>query len=448
MAIASGVLPGRYRDPQVVGRGGMGEVYCALDTVLGRPVAVKLLSERYAANADVRERFGREALAAARLSGEPSIVTVYDVGEWRGRPFIVMEYVPNGSLEDVLRREGAQPPALVLRWLEEASTALDRAHRRGVVHRDVKPANLLLDDRGHVQVADFGVASAAGLESLTETGTVLGTAGYLAPEQAQGGRTSAATDEYGLAVVAFELLTGSRPFQRESPAAEAAAHALEAVPSASARNPRLPTAVDGVFRRALAKQPQERFSSCMELVATLHGAFSAGQRVTRVMRPPPRRRRSPLPLLLMVALPALVAGGIAAAVVTGRRSTHPPRQAERITVTEPGATVHETVTAQSPPSTAPPSTSSTSSPAQQGYEDLQAGDAAGALPLLQQAARELQGANSLAEAYNDYNLAVALVQTQGCSSQVLQLLDASETIQGHRAEIDRLRHACRKHVTG
>jgi eukaryotic-like serine/threonine-protein kinase len=462
MAVANGVLPARYRDPRRVGHGGMGDVYCAVDAELGRPVAVKVLSEARSLSGGVRERFTREALAAARLSGEPNIVTVYDVGEWGGRPFIVMEYVPGGSLEDLLGQEGAQPPARALRWLEEAASALDRAHRRGVVHRDVKPANLLLDDRGHVHVADFGIASAAGLESLTETGTVLGTAGYLAPEQAQGGQTSPATDQYGLAVVAFELLTGSRPFQRESAAAEAAAQAFEPVPSAWARNRRLPKEVDAAFRRALAKRPQERFRSCMEFAAELGRAFSAGQRATRVMRPSPRRRRRPfLPMVSVGMLVALVAGGITAALFTGR--THGPRQAERITVTEPGSTVRETVTAQPPPSTtlqttssAPATTSSAGTPAstsagslaQQGYQRLQAGDAAGALPLLQQAARALQGTNSLAEAYNDYNLAVAMTQTGGCSPQVLQLLDASETIQGHRGAINQLRNACRHHTTG
>jgi hypothetical protein len=262
-----------------------------------------------------------------------------------------------------------------------------------------------------------------------------------------------------LAVVAFELLAGARPFQRESPTAEAAAQALEPVPSASARNRRLPPEVDGVFRRALAKRPEERFGSCTEFVAKLQGAFSAGQQATRVMRPPTRRQRSRLPFLLTFALLALVAGGIAAAVVTGRRGAHHSQQP--ITVTEPGTTVRETVTAQPPPSTASPPTTSTatsfgspaattssSSPAQRGYERLQSGDAAGALPLLQQAAQELQGANSLGEAYNDYNLAVAIAQTRGCSPQVLQLLDASEAIQGHRGEINRLRNACRKRLTG
>jgi len=195
------LLPPRYHSPQQIGRGGMGDIYRATDSVLGREVAVKILAERYSLDESVRERFKREALAAARLSGEPNIVTIFDVGEHRERPYIVMEYLGGGSLDDVLRRGGAQPAQLVFAWLEQAGRALDAAHERGVVHRDVKPGNLMLDRDGNVYVADFGVASAAGMDSLTMTGTVLGTAGYLSPEQARGERASPASDRYALAVV-------------------------------------------------------------------------------------------------------------------------------------------------------------------------------------------------------------------------------------------------------
>src|SRR5439155_22359103 len=186
VSVRTAILPERYREPRLVARGGMGEVYRATDTSLNRTVAVKLLDERSASDETVRKRFTREALAAARLSSDPSTVTIFDVGEWEGRPFIVMEYLTGGSLEEVLRREGAQTPARVLDWLEQAAHALDEAHERGVVHRDVKPANLLIGDDDRLRVADFGVASAAGLDSLTQTGTVIGTAGYLSPEQAEG----------------------------------------------------------------------------------------------------------------------------------------------------------------------------------------------------------------------------------------------------------------------
>ena len=209
----------------------MGDIYLATDDTLGREVVVKVLSERYAADEAITERFKREGLAAARLSGESGAVTIFDVGEWEGRPFIVMEHLGGGSLEERLAREGAQPPARALAWLEQAAATLDSAHRHGVVHRDVKPANLLLDSHDALHVADFGIASAAGLDSMTLTGTVLGTAGYLSPEQAQGERADPASDLYALAVVAYELLSGQRPFENDSPTAEAVAHVHAPVPS-------------------------------------------------------------------------------------------------------------------------------------------------------------------------------------------------------------------------
>src|SRR6187401_633559 len=175
MTSSTGILPPRYRDPERIGWGGMGDIYRAEDSELGRTVAVKVLAERYARDPSLRQRFTREALAAARLSGDPSTVTIYDVGEWEGRPFIVMEHVGGGSLEDRLR-SGAPSTDEALDWLAQAADALDAAHAKGVVHRDVKPGNLLLTADGRLRVADFGIASAAGLDSLTLTGTVLGTA--------------------------------------------------------------------------------------------------------------------------------------------------------------------------------------------------------------------------------------------------------------------------------
>ena len=159
----------------------MGEIYRAEDAHLARTVAVKVLSERFADNEAIRARFTREGLAVARLSNAPSIVTIFDVGEHEGRPYIVMEYLAGGSLADRLTREGAQPLGRALEWLGQAAAALDAAHASGIVHRDVKPANLLLDNEDRVKVADFGVASAAHLASFTEAGTVVGTAGYLGP---------------------------------------------------------------------------------------------------------------------------------------------------------------------------------------------------------------------------------------------------------------------------
>jgi serine/threonine-protein kinase len=389
-----------------------------------------------------RQRFTREALAAARLSGEPGIVTIFDVGEWNDRPFLVMEYLKGGSLQDVLRDEGAQRPDRALDWLEQAARALDRAHERGIVHRDVKPANLLLDGADRVHVADFGVARATGLDTLTQTGTVIGTAGYLSPEQAQGREATPASDRYALGVVAFELLTGSRPFATGNAAAEAVAHVQAEVPSASARRPGLPPPVDAVLERALAKDPGARFESGAAFVTALRQAWDGTHTVAAVRHRRPRRLLGPL------LLAALVLGGLAAALLlTSGHGRSTGQTTARITVTQQGTTVTTTAaaTTTAPPTTAPPTTSAQSA-AQLGYEKLQAGDAAGALPLLEQAARALQGSGGVAEAYNDYNLALALARTQGCSGRVLQLLDASQAIQGHRTEIDSLRKACRRHT--
>jgi serine/threonine-protein kinase len=448
MRVATDLLPPRYRDPELVGRGGMGEVYCATDTSLGRTVAIKVLDERLASDETVRKRFDREAHTAARLSGSAGIVTIFDVGESEGRPYIVMEYIRGGSLEDVLRRSGPQPPGAVLRWLDEAARALDHAHERGVVHRDVKPSNLLVDDQGHVHVADFGVASAVGLDSLTQTGTVIGTAGYLSPEQAQGLPATAASDRYALAIVAFELLAGERPFQNESSTAEAAAHVHSPVPSLSQRARGIPPHVDRVFDRALAKDPADRYGSCARFVAALRTAFTDAEGTTRILAsPPPRRhaRRSRWPVALGLCA---VAGAVAAGVVATHRSSSP--DAGRVTVTQRGTTVVQTVTAQQPTQqqsattpAAPTSSVNGQAIALQGYDRLKSGDYAGAIPLLEQAARELQGTGTTDEAYNDYNLAYALAKTSGCSDRVLQLLDASESIQGRRTEIDRLRASCR-----
>jgi eukaryotic-like serine/threonine-protein kinase len=454
----SELLSPRYRSPQQIGRGGMGDIYRATDSVLGREVAVKILAERYAQDDSVRQRFTREALAAARLSGERNIVTIFDVGEHEERPYIVMEYLGGGSLEDVLRKEGAQPPQRAFAWLEQAGRALDTAHARGIVHRDVKPGNLLLDREGNVHVADFGIASAVGMDSLTMTGTVLGTAGYLSPEQAQGERATPASDRYALAVVAFELLAGSRPFEADSPTAEAAAHVNAPVPSVSAYG-QLPRELDRCFERALAKDPAQRFPTCAEFVAALRASFAdaAGQTGPLAAVPPtaatralPRRRRSSSawPLLIGLLAAGALAGALLAYFLTRGDSSAPTVVTHVQTVTTQGqvTTVEKPVTVTTSPTQPTTTTAATPPPSSQsgvalnnaGFAKMQNGDYAGALPLLEQAVRKLDGTGILDEAYAKYNLAYTRYQLGNCDG-VLDLLDQAEAIEGHKSAIDRLR---------
>jgi eukaryotic-like serine/threonine-protein kinase len=441
------ILPPRYRSPKLIGEGGMGEIYRATDDVLGRAVAVKVLAERYATNEAIRRRFTREALAAARLSGEPNTVTIFDVGEWNDRPFIVMEYLSGGSLDDSLRAGGAQSPAQVLDWLEQAAVALDAAHRNGVVHRDVKPGNLLLDRDGNVHVADFGIASAAGLDSLTLTGTVLGTAGYLAPEQAQGDRATPASDLYGLGVVAYELLTGVRPFQNDSATAEAAAHVNAPVPSVCDRLETLPCELDPVFGRALAKDARERYSTCAEFVAELRDAVSdaagktgelaavapaAAPRAGTGASARPRLGGSPTRGAALVALliAAAVAGGIIATLLGtsggGKHAAAKPH-AKKATPKK-----HAPTTTSATPSRSTPTTPSTPVSGNgvtlnnNGYALMQRGNYSGALPLLQSAVRKLQGSGRVEEAYANYNLGYTLLQLGRCREAATYLQRAMQ----------------------
>jgi len=327
MAVGSLTLPARYRDACPVGRGGMADIYRATDADLGRLVAVKVLAEHCAEDNDIRERFLREALAAARLSGDPHTVTIYDVGESGGRPYLVMEYLPGGSL-DARLAAGRIDRAQAMEWLDQAARALDAAHSRGVVHRDVKPGNLLLDKDDNVCVADFGIARAAGVDSNTQTGVILGTAGYLAPEQATGGRATAASDRYALAVVAHELLTGARP--------------------GPALSSKLPPAAHQVFAQALDEEPEYRHPSCREFVAALAAALSAAP-ATAPTVVAVRRRRQRAPLALAIALAAgVLAFVLTAALAGGNSAKGPPTVVQTVTVPTPTTSAEPAVTPAQP----------------------------------------------------------------------------------------------------
>src|SRR4051795_13546874 len=267
---ASISLPDRYRVVRHLANGGMASVWEAHDELLDRDVAVKVLASHLGEDERARRRFQREARAAAGLSSHPYVVTIYDVGEWRDRVFMVMELMRGGTVGDRLKSGRAISHEEVLRWLREAAGALDTAHAAGVVHRDIKPGNLLLDAHDRLAVADFGIARVAWEDQLTATGQVLGTAAYISPEQAMGEAATAASDRYALAVVAYELLTGSRPFEAEHFAAQARAHVEDPVPPASTRavGP-LSKAVDAVLERGLAKNPNDRWRSSAEFVDAL-----------------------------------------------------------------------------------------------------------------------------------------------------------------------------------
>src|SRR5689334_4172186 len=314
-------LPPRYRDAVLVARGGMGEVYRAWDDMLERDVAVKVLVDGHVSTWERRLRFQREAAAAARLSGVPHVVAVYDFGDVDGSEYIVMEWCPNGDVLEYARRNHVDVPR-VLKCVLQAASALDAAHAAGVVHRDMKPANLLLDADCMVKVADFGLARLGSDETgLTAAGTVLGTAGYMSPEQARGEPATAASDVYALGVVAFELLTGGRPFARVNETAEALAHVQERPPRASQAGPWLPRSVDPVFERVLAKRPEERYPDARRFVDALTRALAAREaaRTTLIQPPPaaPRRRRLPGAAVLgLLALLAAAAVAVAAVVDT------------------------------------------------------------------------------------------------------------------------------------
>lgn len=260
----------RYRVERKIGDGATAEVFLAYDTVLNRFVAIKLLRTHYAADRGFRLRFEREAQQAARLT-HPNVVAIFDVGEEKGLPFLVMEYVDGQPLDEIIREEAPLHPDDVAILVEQVASALDEAHRRGLIHRDIKPQNVLVDRQGVAKVADFGIAKGVADAAMTDSGLVTGTAAYVSPEQASGLIATPESDVYSLAVVAYEMLTGRVPFERESAMAAAIAHVNDAPPDPSDLNPGVPSEVADIVLRGLAKNPTQRFHSAGEFARTLSG---------------------------------------------------------------------------------------------------------------------------------------------------------------------------------
>jgi beta-lactam-binding protein with PASTA domain len=370
MALEAGQRIGdRYVLIERLGSGGMADVWLATDEMLGRQVALKFLHERFAQDAQFVERFRREAQAAAGLQ-HPNIVGVFDRGDADGRYWIAMEYVEGASLKDLIKRGLSIGEAVEL--IRQILNGVKFAHEHGIIHRDLKPQNVLVDREGRARVADFGIAR-AGVSEITQTGSVLGTAQYLSPEQAQGLETTTASDVYSVGVMLYEALTGRVPFQAETAVAVALKQISEPPRAPSELNPAVPPALDAVVLRALAKEPTARYATADEFLIALDAAEAdPGVAAAVVAAEPPAEDERPWwrrPWVIALAVILLLLGGVAAFALTrgegtanvplvlGDTVTDARAKVERAgfdfaQVTAPTCSPKDTVTEQDPPARA------------------------------------------------------------------------------------------------
>jgi serine/threonine-protein kinase len=346
------LIADRYRLDSLLGRGGMSEVWRATDLELDRQVALKLL----APNED-DARFEREARAVAALA-HPNVTQLYDYGKSDGRPFMVLEYLPGGSLEELLRTNGALPDEDTRQIAAEIAAGLAHAHARGVVHRDLKPSNVLFDDEGRAKLADFGIARmVAGEGTLTEAGTVLGTAAYISPEQASGLPATAASDVYSFGVLLFRMLTGRLPFEADDPLTLVLQHRDEPPPPVTSLRPDAPPDLAALTEAALRKDPNARPADGGALLDALTaGVAPAETEVTRVLpgNAPRRKRRFGATLAVALLLLLALAGAVLAYEVTRPAD---PAQAPPATLPATRPKIHHPTTTTTAPTTiAPPRT--------------------------------------------------------------------------------------------
>src|SRR5438874_1680812 len=328
-------LSGRYRLEARIGSGGMSTVYRALDETLQRQGASKRMNREVASDSDQLERFRREARAVAQLS-HPHIVGVIDAGEDDGRPYIVLEYVEGETLKNRIRRMGRLPIAEAVAYAIEIARALGAAHARHIIHRDVKPQNVLIDEEGSAKVADFGIARTLEEDGLTADGRVLGTTDYVSPEQALGQHVTGQSDLYSLGIVLYEMLTGEVPFTGDSQVAVAMKHVREEIPDVQLKRPEISAALAAVLDIATAKQQEDRYANDAELISDLEDvlaietarAGSATGEVTPVLRtlPSSAQRRVPFrlrhPAIAVIVALLIVAALGGGAVWLSTRAHH------------------------------------------------------------------------------------------------------------------------------
>ena len=451
MTIQGKVLADRYAVGELLGRGGMAEVYLATDRVLDRPVAFKVLGGWLANDGTFVERFRREALAAARIS-HPNLVAVFDAGSEDGVHYIVMELVPGETLADVLRKQGRLDTNRAITIAASVADALGVAHAAGIVHRDVKPGNVMLTPDGRTKLVDLGIARSIDGESITHASSILGTAGYLSPEQARGDPVDHRSDIYSLGCVLYEMLTGRQPFEAKDPIAVAWKHVHEAPAPPTSIEPSVPPAVEAVTLRAMEKEPAARFQSVADMAAALQDRTAPVAPVTATTPMPPQtptaplptvgtdtlprradrvRRRRPLVPLLLVLAALVLLGSLAFALLGG---DPPPGLAVPIDSPSPSPS-------SSPSSSPSPSPTATPADAVQGAVDALQGVVAQGVSdgtITDKAAEEIQkGLDSALHEFTGGDTDKALEKLGDLERKVDDLVDHDEIAHSEKQKLAR-----------
>jgi serine/threonine-protein kinase len=313
-------IANRYTLISLIGQGGMADVYKALDTILNRIVAVKVLRAKVSDDPMILVRFQREASAASKLS-HPNIIDIYDVGEYKGTHYIVMEFVRGRTLKELIAQRGAMAPEEAISIMRQLSAAVAHAHAHHIIHRDIKPQNVLIKDDGTVKITDFGIAVANDSVALTYHNTIMGSAHYLSPETAQGKEPNPAIDIYALGIVFYEMLTGDVPFKGKTPTEIALKHLRQPLPYPRSFNPNIPQSVENIVLKAAAKDPAERYENAASLVYDLDHCLDPEYKNIRRIEPkvksldmepePEKPDRTRRVLTILVAAAAVLALAIA-----------------------------------------------------------------------------------------------------------------------------------------